>query len=115
MPAHATIPIKVRIKPNSKRAFIATKVLGTKQVAMVWGYTILLYGVLPQQFIANEAWVNHELQHVYQVHKIGKWHFLLRYLILSFKHGYHHHPYEVNARKHEQDASFRQMIKFVYK
>lgn len=45
----------------------------------------------------------HEMQHVYQVQRIGWWKFYASYLWLLYKHGYASHPYEVEARERETD------------
>jgi hypothetical protein len=105
--------IKVKIKENSFRARIAAFNLGNKRVAMVWGTTILLFNTTKQEFLADKQWVLHELKHVVQAHKIGKLRFLWRYFVLSFKYGYINHPYEVDARRHEQDESLLNRVEFV--
>lgn len=45
----------------------------------------------------------HEMQHVYQVQRMGWWRFYLTYLWLLCKHGYAEHPYEVEAHEHEDE------------
>jgi hypothetical protein len=105
--------IKVKIKCNSKRAWLAAFNLKTKSVAMVWGNTILLHNVTRETFMANKAWVNHEVQHVHQVQKFGKYYFLWRYFMLSLKYGYNNHPFEIDARLHENDDSVLENVEFV--
>ncbi len=39
----------------------------------------------------------HEMEHVYQVQRIGWWRFYITYLWLLWKHGYADHPYELEA------------------
>jgi len=43
----------------------------------------------------------HEMQHVYQVLRMGWWKFYITYLWLLWKHGYKDHPYEVEASEYE--------------
>lgn len=44
----------------------------------------------------------HELQHCYQIKKLGRLRFYWTYLLLWFKNGYWKHPYEVEARSFER-------------
>jgi hypothetical protein len=103
----------VKIKTSSKRARIAAIKLGGKKVAMVWGNTILLAGTTREEFLSDKKWVCHELRHVLQSMTIGKWRFLLRYVFLSIQFGYHNHPYEVDARLHEQDEEILKRVKWL--
>jgi hypothetical protein len=105
--------LTVKIKTNSKRARLAAFKLGTKSVAMVWGNTILLHNVTRENFFKNIAWVRHEVRHVQQSKKLGKYNFLWRYFILSFKHGYRNHPFEIDARLHEQDENVLNNVVFI--
>jgi hypothetical protein len=101
---HIPETISIRIKENSFRARIASFNLGaTSGLAMVWGNSILLFNVSKQDFLQDKHWVCHEIRHIIQSQQLGKWTFLWRYIVLSFKHGYHHHPYEVDARLHDAD------------
>lgn len=45
----------------------------------------------------------HELQHVYQVQRMGWIKFYVSYLWLLMKHGYKKHPYEIEADERELD------------
>jgi hypothetical protein len=105
--------VKVKIKCNSKRARIAAFKLKAQSVAMVWGNTILLHNVSKEEFVANKPWLRHEIQHVHQVQQFGKYYFLWRYFILSLKYGYYNHPFEIDARLHEQDETVLDNVEFV--
>jgi hypothetical protein len=101
---HIPDSISIRIKENSFRARIASFNLGAHSgLAMVWGDTILLFNVSKQDFLQDKKWVCHEVRHILQTLEIGKWRFLWRYLILGIKHGYHQHPFELDARLHDAD------------
>jgi hypothetical protein len=103
----------VHIKENSFRAKLATIKMRTNYgLAMVWGNQILLFNVSKQDFLADKQWVCHELRHVVQAYNMGKWTFLWRYLVLGLRHGYHHHPMEIDARMHEQDLDMLQRVEF---
>ncbi len=104
--------IRIKIKENSFRARIAAFNLKSAQVAMVWGHTILLFNTSKQDFLSNQTWVRHEVRHVLQVRKIGKYTFLWRYFVLGLKYGYYNHPYEVDARLHEDDTHVLDMVEF---
>lgn len=45
----------------------------------------------------------HELQHCYQVKRMGRFKFYTTYLWLLARHGYKNHPYEVEARERHYD------------
>lgn len=45
----------------------------------------------------------HELEHVYQVQRMGWWKFYISYLWLAIRHGYDLHPYEVEAVSHQTE------------
>jgi hypothetical protein len=107
--------IKVRIKENSLRARLAAFKLGSSNVAMVWGSTVLLHGVSKASFLANDKWVRHELRHVWQAQQMGTFAFLWRYSILAIKHGYTNHPFEIDARLHEDDDSLMNRFEFITK
>jgi hypothetical protein len=112
MPIYNPKPIVVRIKEQSLRARIGAWKLGTKRVAMVWGYQILLHNTSREEFLANKAWVRHELRHIWQVHQMGAVKFLWRYFVLALKFGYQNHPYERDARHHENDDLLEQRVVF---
>jgi hypothetical protein len=108
-------PIRVHIKENSLRARIAAFKLGSSNVAMVWGRTVLLHGVSKSDFLASSKWVRHELRHVWQAEQLGTFRFLWRYSILAIKHGYTNHPFEIDARLHEDDDSLMDRFEFITK
>lgn len=43
----------------------------------------------------------HELQHCYQVQKLGRVKFYFTYIVKWLRHGYRNHPYEVEARRYQ--------------
>lgn len=45
----------------------------------------------------------HELEHVYQVRRLGWFKFYFSYLWLRIKHKHGDHPYEMEANAHEND------------
>jgi hypothetical protein len=111
---HIPESILVHIKENSIRARIAAFNMGANcGLAMVWGNTILLFNVSKQDFLQDKQWVCHEIRHVLQSNQIGKWRFLWRYVVLGIKHGYHHHPYEVDARLHDADYEILDRVKWL--
>ena len=95
--------MEILIKENSWIAKLAAKKLQSKNVAIVIGSTIHLYNVTKQQFLQNEKWVKHEVCHLQQFKKHGRFIFILKYLWESIKHGYYNNKYETEARKAEED------------
>ena len=95
--------MEILIKENSWIAKLAAKKLQSKNVAIVIGSTIHLYNVTKQQFLQNEKWVKHEVCHLQQFKKHGRFIFILKYLWKSIKHGYYNNKYETEARKAEED------------
>ncbi|SDC82589.1 eCIS core domain-containing protein [Niabella drilacis] len=102
-----------RIKENSFIARLAAGKLRAKNVAMVIGRTIYLYGVTSPAFLADEHWVRHELKHIEQYQRYGVLKFLFKYLVQSIKHGYYNNPLEKEARAAENDAAI--LARFVLK
>ena len=94
--------ISFTIKENSWLARVATKKLRSKNVAMVLGSTIHLYGVTKEAFLQDEKWVKHELCHVQQFREHGHIIFLIKYLWESIRKGYYNNKYEVAARAAEE-------------
>ena len=94
--------ISFTIKENSWLARVATKKLRSKNVAMVLGSTIHLYGVTKEAFLQDEKWVKHELCHVQQFREHGYIIFLIKYLWESIRKGYYNNKYEVAARAAEE-------------
>lgn len=97
--------IVVRIIERSTLARLAAKKLGAKQIAMVFNKTIYLHNTSKQQFLANTAWLLHELKHVEQYQQHGFIRFLFLYMVESIKRGYKENKLEVEARKSEQDTT----------
>lgn len=97
--------IVVRIVERSTLARLAAKKLGTKQVAMVFNKTIYLHNTSKQQFLANKAWLLHELKHVEQYQQHGFIRFLFLYVVESIKRGYKKNKLEVEAQRSEQDTT----------
>jgi hypothetical protein len=92
----------VVIKENSWLAKIAAKKLDSKNVAMVLGSTIHLFGVTKEEFLLDEKWVKHELCHVQQFREHGYFIFVVKYLWESIRKGYYNNKYEVAARAAEE-------------
>lgn len=92
-----------RIKENSFIARLAAKKLRTRNVAMVVGKTIHLYGATKPEFLADERWVRHELKHVEQYQRYGLLGFLLRYMWQTIQKGYYNCGLECEARSAEAD------------
>ena len=87
-----------KIRERSVLARVARFVLKSPNVAMVVGRTIYLSGVKKEEFLQNKPWVAHELCHIQQFQEHGFWRFLCLYLKESFRNGYYHNKYEVEAR-----------------
>lgn len=90
------------IKENSVLAKLASIKLNEPRMAMVLGSKILLHGVSKSEFLQNEKWLKHELEHVRQFKQHGFFAFLGKYILESFRKGYYHNKYEVEARKAEE-------------
>ncbi len=88
----------LKIVENSLFARVARLVLKSQNVAMVLGNTIHISGVNKEEFLRHKAWVAHELCHVQQFKQYGFFRFLGLYLIESWRNGYYHNKYEVEAR-----------------
>lgn len=94
--------IQYSIREKSGWARLAAFKLGAERVALVLGSTIHLYNVSKEDFLANEAWLQHEICHVRQFKQHGYVNFLLKYLWESCKNGYYNNKYEVEARAAEK-------------
>ena len=62
---------KVFIRENSLLARLAAGKLKSVRVAMVVRRTIHLWGVSVEDFLKDESWVCHELEHVAQYQRLG--------------------------------------------
>ncbi len=91
----------IKIKENSWVARIAAKKLKSDSVAFTFGKKIFLFNVTKDQFLANDKWVKHELQHVAQFKKYGIISFAFMYLWESIRHGYQNNKWEKEAREYE--------------
>lgn len=99
---HQYFNTSFKIKENSFLAKLAAKKLRSKNVAMVIGKTIHLYGASQDEFLQNTKWLKHELCHIKQFQKHGFLFFIVKYLWESIKVGYHKNKYEVEARQAEE-------------
>lgn len=45
----------------------------------------------------------HEMQHVYQIRRMGWWTFYGKYIYLLIRHGYQRHPFELEAWERQKD------------
>ena len=96
------MPFLVIIKENSFIARLAAWKLKTTSVAIVFGNTIYLWNVTKQQFLKNDRWVLHELEHIRQYRKLGFLSFLFSYLYEWVRKGYYNNRFEVEARRAEE-------------
>lgn len=82
-------------------AKVAARKLKHKHLAMVFGNTIHLYGVSKTDFIKNERWVRHEMEHIKQFKQHGFIPFIYKYLLESYRNGYYNNKFEIEARAAE--------------
>ncbi|MCP9752846.1 DUF4157 domain-containing protein [Ferruginibacter sp. HRS2-29] len=94
-----------RVKENSWIARIAARKLKAASVAIVIGSTIHLYNTSKEDFLADAAWLKHELCHVEQFRRHGFFTFIFKYLVESWKKGYYNNKFEEEAREAEKLAS----------
>jgi hypothetical protein len=99
--------LQFQIKENSFIARIAAWKLNAKQVAIVFGKTIHLHNSSKEEFLNNERWLKHELEHIRQYRKYGMIGFITRYLVESAKKGYYNNKFEVDARAAEKSELSR--------
>ena len=69
---------------------------GFKGIALFWGVAYVLPG-----WETNERLIKHELEHLEQMKRDGKFRFAFQYLWRSFRYGYRNNPYEIEAREAE--------------
>ncbi|MBC7826843.1 MAG: DUF4157 domain-containing protein [Chitinophagaceae bacterium] len=93
--------MQFQIKENSFIARIAAWKLRSTQIAIVIGNTIHLHNTSRGEFLSNECWLNHEMEHIRQYRKHGFIPFVVSYLIESLTNGYFNNKYEVAARAAE--------------
>jgi hypothetical protein len=89
----------LKILEGSPLARIARMVLKSTNVAMVIGQTVHLSGVKRDRFLADAAWVAHEMEHIRQFREYGFFRFRGMYLVESWKKGYYDNRFEVEARE----------------
>lgn len=94
--------MEILIKENSWIAKLAERKLQSAQVAIVIGNTIHLHNTTREDFLRNEKWVKHEVCHLQQFKKHGRFIFIIKYLWESLFHGYYNNKYEAEARKAEE-------------
>jgi len=92
---------KISIKENAIIAKIAARKLNEESVAIVLGNTIYLFGVSRIDFLNNERWLRHEMEHIRQFRQYGFIPFLYKYLMESWRNGYHNNCFEIEARAAE--------------
>lgn len=95
-----TIPY--RIVENALIARISAYNLKKNRCAIVVGSTIYLWGINKQDFLSDERYLKHELQHIFQYHQLGVVRFVILYLIESARVGYYNNKFEVEARAAEE-------------
>ena len=96
--------LRCRIKENSRVARLAAWRMNSTNIAIVFGRVIHLHGASRQQFLANTAWVRHEVRHVRQYEEHGFWGFLWRYVADWIRVGYYNNRFEKAARLAENNA-----------
>jgi hypothetical protein len=96
------MPVQVKIKEHSFFARLAAWKLKTNSVAIVFASTIHLYKISKRQFLKNENWLLHELEHIRQYRKFGFIPFLCLYLWEWMLKGYFENRFEVEARLAEK-------------
>ncbi len=104
------MPIHVKIKENSCIAKIASWKLNANRCAIVIDKTIHLHCCSKQDFLNNTQWFCHEIAHILQWQKEGKVKFVLEYLFYSIKFGYFQNPFEIEARKMENNIELKDKI-----
>jgi hypothetical protein len=105
-PTQVAFPkVKVRLKTDSRLAWLAARKLAYGRVAMVIGRTIYLHNASEQDFLSSRRWMIHELKHVEQFREHGLVRFLVLYLREYLKNGYYDNKYEIEARDAERDGS----------
>ncbi len=70
-------------------------------VAIVIGNTIHLHRATKDDLLKDERWLKHELCHIRQFKKHGRYLFMFKYVWQSLKRGYYNNPYEQEARAAE--------------
>ncbi len=97
------MPFLVKIKENSFVARLAAWKLEAHSIAIVFGSTIHLWKVSKHQFLKDESWVQHELEHIRQYRRLGFITFLSQYIWEWLRKGYYQNRFEVEARLSEKN------------
>jgi hypothetical protein len=92
----------IRIKEKSLKAKVAAWALGVDNIAFTLGKTIYLHNASTFEFLHDEKWVKHELEHVAQFRKHGFVPFIFKYFIETLRKGYYNNKYEIEARQAER-------------
>ncbi len=100
------------IKESSLIAKLAAKKLRSKNVAIVFGSRIHLYGVSQHEFLSNERWLRHELKHIEQYERLGFIRFIATYLWQTLKVGYYKCGLECEARAAENDETITSRFRY---
>lgn len=105
--------IIVKIKERSFAARLAAFALKSSAAAIVFGNTVHLWNVSKASFLANERWVLHELEHVFQYRRLGFIRFLLMYVWESLRKGYSRNRFEAEARRAESGKIEYNSVMFI--
>jgi hypothetical protein len=73
---------------------------------MFWAKGMVVWPFMffkPNPSEVSDSLYRHELQHCYQVKKMGRFKFYTTYLWLLARHGYRQHPYEIEAWQRQYD------------
>jgi len=97
----SSVRLPFTIRENSLLAKLASYKLHAPRMALTLGKTIHLYNCSAEEFMANERWVNHEMEHLRQFRKYGLLKFIFLYLLESIRKGYYNNRFEVEARSAE--------------
>lgn len=96
-------PIVIKISEQALVARIASFIMRSKGVAIVFHRTIYLWNVSREQIIKDEAYLCHEITHILQYEREGFVKFIFKYLYYSMRFGYYNNPFEVEARNGAND------------
>lgn len=88
--------IRVTIKESTYLSKWFLKLFGYDGHASLWRTVY----ILPEHFSDN-ALINHELEHIRQIEREGKFKFSVKYLYFLVRYGYWNNPYEIQAREAE--------------
>ncbi len=88
--------VTVDVKEAKYLSKLTLKVFKADGVASFWDAVY----ILPNHF-ADESLIQHELQHIHQMHETGKLKFAFKYAWYLLRYGYTKNPYEIDARKAE--------------